>query len=112
MNDNLDFSKRFVTGVGHICPHCHKCTDAAAGPEGEGPTAGCVSVCFHCGGISMFTADKTLRHLTQEEKDDKEMQAMLLPVIESVSRLRKIQEQIRNIPGIGIQWKVPDIWRK
>lgn len=60
----------------------------------------------------MFTADKTLRHLTQEEKDDKEMQAMLLPVIESVSRLRKIQEQIRNIPGIGIQWKVPDIWRK
>jgi hypothetical protein len=53
------------------CLGCGKKVDAATLPDGGvGPDEGDVTICFYCGHLMAFTADRKLRDLTSDEMHD------------------------------------------
>lgn len=52
------------------CPYCGEVNDCASGlfePESV-PSAGDVSICLHCAGVTIYNADLTVRVPAEEER--------------------------------------------
>lgn len=76
------------------CVNCHKELDAASGVgHKEMPEEGSVTVCYYCGHIMGFDANKKLRELTDEEMIEVAGHPTVLAVINAIGEARKENEK-------------------
>lgn len=54
----------------NICSKCRETIDVAThmGPDERAPQENDISICWFCGHVTLWRADRTLREMTEEER--------------------------------------------